>query len=247
RQNDDSLRAAFARIPAEPLPATLLLTQHSGSRADADEPIRAPIRQVRRVARIRREQRGRLLGLTALSFAAGAILALCAAALTENAPSLLAGPERYLFPREAARDAGMRLAGRAIDAYRTFGDDSRHAVEVSAPAEIVSWLSRQVRAPVRVPDLKAEGLRLLGGRLAPGDGGPAAFILFQTARGARVGLYIGRSPAQTRRFRYSESRMSGAVWWMIDGEGYAVVGPADRAWLTRIAQTAREQDLKPLR
>lgn len=252
RHNDEMVRAAFARIAAEPLPAALLLTQRGiragpAAHVDDDEPIRAPIRQVRRIERIRREQRGRLLALTAVSFAAGAALTVCASALTENALGLLTGPADYLFPTLVTDEAGTRLAGRAIDAFLTFGKDAVHPVEVTEPVKIATWLSRRVAAPVRAPDLAGLGLRLLGGRLTPGDGAPAGLILFETLTGDRIGLYVGRSSQQTQGFHYSEKHMAAAVWWMEGGAGYAVVGPANRLWLTRIAREAQRQEPVPAR
>jgi anti-sigma factor RsiW len=248
RHNDEMLRVAFARIAAEPLPAALLLTQggvrpEAATRANDDEPIRAPIRQVRRIERLRREQSGRLLALTAVAFAAGAVFTLCAAGLTESAPGFLAKPADYLFPAIVADEAGTRLTRRAIEAFLTFGKDAAHPVEATAPAEIATWLSRRVAAPVQPPDLRRLGLRLLGGRLTPGDGAPAGLILYEASNQSRIGLYVGRSASQTRDFQYGEDHMVGAVWWMDRGASYAVVGPADRAWLTKIARETQRQQL----
>lgn len=248
RRNDEKLRAAFARVPHEPLPAALVLSCRSAQRAEASstpdraEPIRAPIRQVRRIERSHREQRGRLVSLTALSFAAGAILALSAAGLLGGAPRFLSAPAGYLFPGALAHQAGTRLAARALDAFLTFGGVRTHPVDATAPAETATWLTRRVGTPVRPPDLSRAGLRLLGARLTPGDNAPAALILFQTASGGRIGFYIGRSSAQLRTFHYSQKRHAGAVWWMENGAGYAVVGPADRVWLKKIALEARRQE-----
>ena len=246
RRNDELLRVAFGRVAAEPLPAALLLGQRPVGRGEAsptdDAPIRAPIRQVRRIDRIRREQRERLVALTVASFAAGAVATLAVAGFTELAPRVLARPAAYIFPSLSAEAAGERMSRRAMEAFWTFANDETHPSEVSGPAEIASWLSRRVGAPVRAPDLSMTGLRLLGGRLTPGDRGAAGLILYQTAAGNRIGLYVGRSSSEEKSFHYSEDHVTGAVWWMERGASYAVVGRADRIGLTKIARRARAQE-----
>ena len=247
RRNDELLRIAFGRVAAEPLPASLHLNPRAGGRPEAslssdDAPIRAPIRQVRRIDRIRREQRERLVALTVASFAAGVVATLGVAGFTELAPRVLARPAAYIFPSLSAEAAGERTSRRAMEAFWTFANDEAHPGEASDKADIAGWLSRRVGAPVRAPDLSSFGLRLLGGRLTPGDHGAAALILYQTNAGNRIGLYVGRSASEERTFHYAEDHVTGAVWWMERGESYVVVGRADRIGLTKIARRVRAQE-----
>jgi anti-sigma factor RsiW len=247
RKNDELLRMALGRVAAEPLPVSLTLNQKSAPSVESsapasDAPIQAPIREVRRLERLRREQRERLVALTVGAFAAGALTMIAVADLTQIAPRALILPASYIFPNLKAEVSGERMARRAIEAFRTYADDESHPVEITAEDELTAWLTRRVGAPIRPPSLAGLGFHLLGGRLTPDEHGPAALLLYQSGSGNRVGLFVGRSSAEDKEFHYSEDRVTGSVWWTERGASYAILGRADRIGLMKVARAARVQE-----
>jgi anti-sigma factor RsiW len=74
----------------------------------------------------------------------------------------------------------------ALDAHRLYVVEVRHPVEVpgSERAHLQAWLTKRCGWDVRAPELGATGLKLVGGRLLPGAGGPASFLMYETASGA---------------------------------------------------------------
>ena len=251
RRTDESLRSAFAYVAAEPLPASLVPTQRaslrcaSKARFEPEEPIRVSDSRSRRNSRAR-AHRARTLGVIVLSFGAGALMTAWGGGLTGRLPAELAGRSATAQAFSgAANGAGAHLVHHAIEAYRTFATDPVRPVEVAAPAKFSSWLTNRVAAPVRSPDLSSEGLRLIGARLTPGDGSPAALILFQDAEGERVALFIEKATASLKGAGRSRSRSLAASWWAQGGAGYAVVGAADPGRIGAIAVAVRAQEAAP--
>jgi anti-sigma factor RsiW len=126
----------------------------------------------------------------------------------------------------AAADASAALAYRAAVAHATYSPEVRHPVEVGADQEahLVSWLSKRLGTPLRAPKLETVGYNLVGGRLLPGERGPAAHFMYQCNRGTRVTLYV-RSDMSTSRstaFRYAREGTVGVFYWVDGKSGYAL-------------------------
>lgn len=88
-----------------------------------------------------------------------------------------------------------RLIADAVSAHTIYVAESRHAVEVPGEdAEHLStWLSNRLATDLAMPDLSAQGLAFLGGRLLPAPalpGGRAAQLMYEDANGERLTLYI---------------------------------------------------------
>jgi anti-sigma factor RsiW len=136
-------------------------------------------------------------------------------------------------------DEGRLVAARAIEAYHTYALDMVSPVEIDASRQpfLTNWLSRRVGVMIDVPDLSIERLKLLGGRLTPGERGPAAFLLYETAGGERIGLMISRAATnEPQRLRYVEEHSASAVYWLEGGAAYVLAGPADSDRLMQIAR-----------
>ena len=67
----------------------------------------------------------------------------------------------------------------AMDAHRLYVVEVRHPVEVPGDerAHLQAWLTKRCGWVVRAPELTNAGLKLVGGRLLPGSGGPASFMM----------------------------------------------------------------------
>ena len=154
------------------------------------------------------------------AIAAGwAILGLCA--------GTIAGWQLH-----ASRPASAPLAEvpgfvkRAAVAHATYSPEVRHPVEVGADQEqhLVAWLSKRLGAPVRAPKLEAVGYGLVGGRLLPGDNGPVAHFMYQTAQGRRITLYVRTEAAENREtaFRFAAEGNVKVFYWIDRKLGYAL-------------------------
>jgi len=257
RRQNEIIRAAFAKVTSEPLPLshTLALThppvtrpQPAPRRAAAPRAAQEPIRDLDRVDENRSEQHSRIAAVAVAAFAAGALVTLVAAELSGMASGPVPEPSASLatpvLTATPPLDAGKLVAARAIEAYHTYAQDIIRPVEVEASLQpfLTNWLSRRVGFTIEAPDLSGEGLKLLGGRLTPGERGPAAFLLYEANGGDRIGLFVARAaPDATSRLRYIEERSTSAVYWLDDGAAYALAGPAGRDRLMRIARGIAEE------
>jgi anti-sigma factor RsiW len=149
------------------------------------------------------------------------------------------------FAHGAARaPSGDRvLASEALDAHRLYVVEVRHPVEVPAAerAHLVQWLSKRLGYDVRAPDLDALGLRLVGGRLLPGPGVPAAFLMYETQSGDRITLYSARTATANTQMRYAADAQDGALFWADNGVGYVVSGSGRREQLQKVAGLVYDQ------
>jgi anti-sigma factor RsiW len=129
------------------------------------------------------------------------------------------------------------FAQRADMAYVVYAPEQRHPVEVGAAdeAQLVGWLSRRLERPLMVPSLREYGYQLVGGRLLPGDAGPAAQFMYQNDGGERLTLYV--TVFAKRELSFGTVRRDGrhTIYWASRGMGYALSGHGDEARLRMIA------------
>jgi anti-sigma factor RsiW len=133
------------------------------------------------------------------------------------------------------------LPQQAALAHVVYAPDVLHPVEVSAREEthLVSWLSKRLGAPLHAPHLSDAGYELVGGRLLPGEAGPAAQFMYQDVRGNRLTLYI-RTTANGNyetAFRYAQEDKVGVFYWVDGPFGYALSGELARAQLLQVAES----------
>lgn len=172
-------------------------------------------------------------------YAASVALMLSSAVLGWMAHAYLA--EQQLI----ASAPGPALAARALQAHAVYLPEVRHPVEVGADQQehLTGWLSKRMNMPLQPPRLAQQGFDLVGGRLLPGDTGPAAQIMYADAAGQRLTLYISTVKGDRRdtAFRYAQDGQVGVYYW-IDGQwGYAVSGVLDKSTLARVARAVYEQ------
>jgi anti-sigma factor RsiW len=136
--------------------------------------------------------------------------------------------------------ASPGLAQAAMASYATYAVEVKHPVEVAASdeAHLVQWLSKRLGAPIRPPDLAAEGFTLIGGRLLPGDTAPAALLMYEDTLGRRLALYITRSEGAEQDLAFAEEPGKQAFWWVEGGLGCALAGDLPRETLRKLAVAA---------
>jgi anti-sigma factor RsiW len=141
--------------------------------------------------------------------------------------------------------APMVFAKEALLAHALYTAEQRHPVEVPAEQEahLVAWLSKRLAMPIRAPSLQQQGFSLLGGRLLPGDDGPLAQLMYQSAKGERLTLTVKRAatPQADVGFKVLEQRGDSVFYWIDRDYGYALSGGIDRARLLAVAQAVEAQ------
>jgi anti-sigma factor RsiW len=195
----------------------------------AAEPVPAHLN----VYRVERESRIKAMRWSRMAAAAVILLGLGTAAGWYGRGSFAAG-----VPAQIA------LVDEAMEAHRVYSGEVAHPVEVWAGEKdhLQTWLSKRLARTLAVPDLKAAGLDLVGGRLLPAASGPAAQFMYEDDAGHRVTLYI--IPAQEGRetsFRYASLDRLEAFFWTDETISCALVGDLPRARLQEIATQAYKQ------
>ena len=136
----------------------------------------------------------------------------------------------------------------AAIAHVVYSPEVRHPVEVAADQEkhLVTWLSKRLGTPLKVPHLGEQGYALVGGRLLPGERGPVAQFMYQDGKGQRLTLYVrvNRDDNRETAFRFAQEHRVGVFYWLDRKLGYALSGEVDRSELLRIA-TAVYRQLNP--
>jgi anti-sigma factor RsiW len=159
--------------------------------------------------------------------------------------AFLVGGSAGWFGRGAWEGAGPTrvVTIEAFEAHRLYIAEVRHPIEVKAgESHLNRWLSRRVGYEMPTPNLDAFGLKLLGGRLLPGNAGrPAALYMYEGPTGERFTIYSRRDQAPQTALRYRAAGPVGSVFWVEDEAAFVVSGPADRARLQKVAEAVYEQ------
>ena len=145
---------------------------------------------------------------------------------------------------------GQQFARQAAVAYVVYQPEVRHPVEVTAQQQdhLVQWLSKRLGKPLKLPDLRAKGYELLGGRLLPGESGARAQFMYQNAAGQRLTLYYGAvkdgSKALDKNetaFRFVDDGPVPGFYWVDRGFGCALTAQLPRAALLDLAKAVYDQ------
>lgn len=137
----------------------------------------------------------------------------------------------------------QQFLSEALNAHRTYVVEVAHPVEVTADrqAHLSTWLTKRLGRPIRMPDLRAAGLDLVGGRLLPSSDGPAAQLMYEKRDGERVTLYLRAENAGEVQFRLAETLDGAAFYWSDRTFAYAIAGPFDADRLLDIAHLVQAQ------
>ncbi|HWK97820.1 MAG TPA: anti-sigma factor [Pseudolabrys sp.] len=214
RAQADAIRARYGAVADEPVPARLQL----------DRIIAGDILATRRGSR---PFRIAAAAVVLLAFAGGAGAGWTLRGAPDHAPS-----------------GFDQMTAQALDAYRLYVVEVRHPVEVpgAEAAHLRQWLSKRVGYELRIPDLSALGLKLVGGRLLPGPtGSAAAFYMYENAAGERYTVYCAKAGDGETALRFKTGEQYAAVTWVDDNIGYVVSGPSDRDKLEKVAKNIYDQ------
>lgn len=141
----------------------------------------------------------------------------------------------------AAISAPQGYVARAGLTYATYVSD-QHPVEIDASRleELSNWLKVRVGFS-KVPDLSQQGMRLLGGRVAPGVAAPAGFLIYERPDGGRLGLYFERSVATISQQASKSGSGVTAIEWRTADFAFVFIGPLSLDLMQTAAEKAAAQ------
>nr|KGC96565.1 putative transmembrane regulator PrtR [Burkholderia pseudomallei] len=99
----------------------------------------------------------------------------------------------------------------------------------------LAWLSARVGRRIAAPSLREYGFALLGARLLPGAGGPAAQFMYENAAGERLALYVSASAQREAAVRPWRDGGRHTFYWVSERTAYALSGQLDEGRLRTIA------------
>ena len=142
---------------------------------------------------------------------------------------------------------------QALNAHALYASDMQHPVEFGADQEnrFLLWLSERLGQTVHAPNLADLGFSLVGGRLLPASGQPAAQLMYENPDAQRITLYIrsgwerapGAAADGTLNF-VGEAGVS-TVYWVDGAFAYALLGALDREQLFAIAKIIQQERAVP--
>lgn len=234
---DDTLTPAQRATAETQLASDPALAEHARALAAENAAIRAavPDPDAAQLAMLaaRAEADGRSWGMP---LRAAALIGALAVGLGGG---WFAASQSYAREIAASQSDSERLVATATDAHRLYSVEVLHPVEVTAAERdhLNGWLSNRLGAPIAAPRLEDSGFSLVGGRLLPGLGGPAAQFMYEDGSGERITLFVapaGHSPATALRFE-KEGELTTASWadphWR-----YALVGGLSRDKMEALAR-----------
>jgi anti-sigma factor RsiW len=232
RTLSESLHGLYDEVLYEPLPARLRVEHYRGRASWRD--------------RLQRWFGFGVFGLTPRLVGLAALLSASAASGWWMHSNQVVLPE--------IETPAMSFAKQATSAHLVYAPDVRHPVEFGADQEenMLLWLSERLGAPVHVPRLQNIGFALVGGRLLPAGGQPAAQLMYEDPQAKRITLYIrSRWEATTsgqpeKSVSYATEGDVGLVYWIEGPFAYALIGAMDREQLFATADTVQHQLTMPV-
>ena len=230
RRLNEEMHLLHDEVLYEPLPARLRVEHYRGRTAWGAMPLR-------------------WLGLAELSLAprAAAIAVLLLAA---------AGGGWTLgshFMRPEAEPPAVSFTRLAANAHVLYASDLQRPVEVGADQQdrLLLWLSERLGGAVQAPNLQDLGFALVGGRLLPAAGQPAAQLMYENPDAQRITLYIRSNwpsapgAAQDGSFTFASENAVSSVYWRDGPFAYALLGELDREQLFAAAKIIQQQRVAP--
>jgi anti-sigma factor RsiW len=136
-------------------------------------------------------------------------------------------------------DIGFSIARTEMSAHTVYFAEKRHSVEVKADQKkhLFKWLSKRLGPKLYTPVLTNAGYNLVGDRLLPDGGRPAAQFMYQNSSGDRLAVYLRRDlQGEELSFRFIAEGEVSAFYWRDKSFAYALTGNIPRNKLLALAQ-----------
>lgn len=127
----------------------------------------------------------------------------------------------------------------ALENHEVFAERQVPPVEIAGnrQEELHRMLVAQLGSEVKVPELRAIGLRLIGARRTGTDDGPGSQLIYEDGSGHRVTLTVASSDDQPDADRLEMTEADGYVvgYWRGQHFGYALIGREPAQNLIQVA------------
>jgi anti-sigma factor RsiW len=155
--------------------------------------------------------------------------------------------------KQDAESPGQNFARQAVNAHLLYAPDLRHPVEFGADQEdsLLLWLSERLGQALHAPNLQTLGYKLVGGRLLPAAGQPAAQLMYENADAGRITVYIRArwttpvATAQDGNVSFTSEDGFSMVYWTEGPFAYALTGQMERDKLFGAAKLIQQQMAVP--
>ncbi len=239
-QSDELVRAAYAEIVEEPVPARLIAAARGATETIEAAPHEAEILVLKRPGRfaIPQPHPRWQIGLAA---AAGLFGVMFGGAGTYFGMGLLNPVRPGLEHQLALAAANNTWLDNAAGYYKlTVNTGDTMLVDVPAsndPQQALQKISQSLPQQVRLPDLKPWGLTFRGARLVVVEGRPAAELVYVTDNKAigPLTLVIGASKQPDIPPTFDRRQDVNLLYWRHHGRAYALAGQTDIGYLWGIA------------
>jgi anti-sigma factor RsiW len=231
RRLTEEMHLLYDEVLYEPLPARLRVEHYRSRTAWWARPLR-------------------WLGLAELSLAPRA--AAVAVLLLAGASGGWALGLHYLQPD--AEPPAVSFTRQAANAHVLYAPDLQHPVEFGADQQdkMLLWLSERLGQAVHAPNLQDLGFTLVGGRLLPASGLPAAQLMYENPDAQRITLYIrggwasAPGAAHDGTVTYAGEGGLSMVYWIEGPFAYGLLGELDREQLFATAKIIQQQRAVPV-
>jgi len=134
----------------------------------------------------------------------------------------------------------QELMVRAAMAHVVNRDEDLHMAKADGADDTGQYISTRMGERVRVPQLASLGYRLVGSRILPDTGGPAAQFVFEDAEHMRVTLYVRSEKAKGIDVTYALADDLSMFYWNDSQHSYALVRDVeDQAGRENLLKAAR--------
>jgi anti-sigma factor RsiW len=122
-----------------------------------------------------------------------------------------------------------RLGMEAAAAHAVFGADQTRPIEIGPQdrPELVQWIDRKLHRTINVPDLTAQGYRLIGGRVLATMIGAAAMLVYEDDHGGRITVFLQPMRSDTATMQSVSSGAASGYAWIDEHMGYGVISDGD--------------------
>jgi anti-sigma factor RsiW len=122
-----------------------------------------------------------------------------------------------------------RLGMEAAAAHTVFAADPAHPIEIGWEnrSELLAWIDRKLHRTVKVPDLSAQGYRLIGGRPLSTMIGPAAMLVYDDNHGGRITVFLQPMRSDVAPMQPVRAGAANGYAWIDAHMGYGVISDGD--------------------
>jgi anti-sigma factor RsiW len=242
RRQNETIRAAFARVETEHVPLSWSLSAASRRRgfpckllSGRERSETSAIEADPSSLRLRRA----LAGFVIAGVASGVIAAIVAPLIVERLTAPNPAPFIRVGRAHPPADTDAAFANRTVSALLAFAPP---AATTSAPPQGGETALADGQTGLILPNLFGKGLKLTGVRVAPNESDQTFCLFYATAANAAVALCVEKAAGTgAAGFRKTGHFPSATISWRQRGAKYAIAGAMTEIELRNLAERAHSE------